>query len=384
MSRTLRSACFAAVASVLMLALEIPAEATTPLSFTPYQAYRVGSYPASVAIGDVTGDGRPDVLLSTTYYFDPTNDFKLFVFPQQVDGSLGSPIRLGTDGQYNDIMGLDTGDLNGDGRTDVALAVAGGVDVFFQGLRGGLLRPKLIPTPARAFAPVIADVNGDGRNDIVVNTDVGVFLLAASTGARITTSTVTTDPQSEVEVGDVTGDGLLDIVGCSGLNECSNTVNVFEQRPDDAFQRSSYPGDPRFSGGDGIGLGDVNGDGRADVVLAVPEYWPNGYVEAFPQTASGTLGPFVEYTSDHIPEPIEVADMNGDGLADVVTLHGGWSEAGVYLQDAGALSPESLYGISNASHFPPKALALGDVNSDGRPDIVVADSNTGLVVLRQQ
>jgi hypothetical protein len=67
----------------------------------------------------------------------------------------------------------------------------------------------------------------------------------------------------------------------------------------------------------------------------------------------------------------------------VVTLHGGWNQAGVYRQlPDGTLAAEELSAIPYASHYSPHGLALGDVNGDGSPDAVLADYNHGLVVLR--
>ena len=133
----------------------------------------------------------------------------------------------------------------------------------------------------------------------------------------------------------------------------------------------------------GIGVGDVNGDGRNDVVASYGGNSPAAYIGVFLQTAGGTLAGSPSSTSYDIPEPVEVADVDLDGRADVVTLHGGWNEAGVYRQLAnGTLAPEMLYPIPYASHYDPHGLAVGDINSDGYPDIVLADYNHGLVVLR--
>jgi hypothetical protein len=51
----------------------------------------------------------------------------------------------------------------------------------------------------------------------------------------------------------------------------------------------------------------------------------------------------IVYSSYDTPEPVAIAGMNGDNLGDMVTLHGGWVQAGVYLQEEGALGPESLF-----------------------------------------
>jgi fibronectin type 3 domain-containing protein len=133
----------------------------------------------------------------------------------------------------------------------------------------------------------------------------------------------------------------------------------------------------------GIGVGDVNGDGLNDVVASYGGNRPNSFLAVLAQTGSATLAASVSYPSYDIPEPVDVADVNLDGRADVVTLHGGWLEAGIYLQLLdGTLGTEQLYPIPSASQYTPHGLAVGDINGDGSPDIVLADYNNGLVVLR--
>jgi hypothetical protein len=131
----------------------------------------------------------------------------------------------------------------------------------------------------------------------------------------------------------------------------------------------------------GIGLGDVTGDGRTDVVASYGGNRPDSFVAVFAQTA-GTLATPVSYASYDIPEPVEVADLDGDARPEVVTVHGGWQRVGVYggLSN-GTLAPEDLSTVPYASHYNVQGLAIGDVNGDGRPDIVEADYNYGLVLL---
>ena len=75
--------------------------------------------------------------------------------------------------------------------------------------------------------------------------------------------------------------------------------------------------------------------------------------------------------------------MDGDGRADVVTLHSGWLKAGVYRnQVGGILGQEELYALPSMSSFDPHGLAVGDVTGDGWPDLAIADPNNGLVLLR--
>src|ERR1043166_8181613 len=120
-------------ASALVLVAGAGAASASPL-FQPYVAYPVGSWPEAVAIGDVTGDGRNDVVMVTSYYFDPDNDYHVFVFAQTPAGGLAAPVSYATSGTYtNDPTSVDIGDITGDGKNDVVVGLSGlGVEVFPQ------------------------------------------------------------------------------------------------------------------------------------------------------------------------------------------------------------------------------------------------------------
>jgi Big-like domain-containing protein/VCBS repeat protein len=103
----------------------------------------------------------------------------------------------------------------------------------------------------------------------------------------------------------------------------------------------------------------------------------------FRQNAAGTLDAPAVYESDEIPSAVEVGDLNGDGRADVAVGHDGWERVGVYLQRTdGTLGPETLTTVPYGN-YASEAITIGDVTSDGRPDIVVAPHQTRLNVLRQ-
>jgi hypothetical protein len=126
----------------------------------------------------------------------------------------------------------------------------------------------------------------------------------------------------------------------------------------------------------------VTGDGRKDVVASYGGNQPSSSIAVLAQAADGTLAAPVAYPSYDIPEPVEVADLDGDARPEVVTLHGGWMRAGVYGGlSSGTLATETLYPIPYASQYNAQGLAIGDVTGDGRPDIVAADYNYGLILL---
>jgi fibronectin type 3 domain-containing protein len=354
----------------------------------PYQAYPVGSMPDAVAIGDVTGDGRPDVVMTTSFYFDPANDFRLWVFAQGTNGTLEPPMSYATAATYTDrAESVAVGDITGDGRADVLLGLGGlGVQVFPQDASGTLGSPALHAT-IDSDRIRLGQLDGDGRLDVAGvgwgSDTVSVLLNDGSGGFGAPTAyPARHDGYDDLEVADVSGDGLDDLVVMSGQGLVPN-LSIVPQLASGGFG----PAAEYQIGGNvlthGIGVGDVTGDGRTDVVASYGGNKPSSFVAVFAQTAGGTLAAPVSYGSYDIPEPLDVADMDLDGRADVVTLHGGWNQAGMYRQTAGGmLAAEDLYPIPYATHYDPHGLAIGDVTGDGAPDVVLADYNNGLVVLR--
>jgi hypothetical protein len=103
-----------------------------------------------------------------------------------------------------------------------------------------------------------------------------------------------------------------------------------------------------------------------------------------PRTDVGTFGKRVIYPVYHNAESLALADMDRDGRLDAVSLHGGWRAAGVMLQrPERRLGKERLFTIPYATAYTARGLALGDVTGDGRSDLVIADYNYGLIVLKQ-
>ena len=114
----------------------------------------VGSAPDAVAIGDVTGDGRNDVVLTTGYANDPAHDFRVVVLAQLADGTLAAPTWYSTAGTYgNRPESVAVGDVTGDGKADVVVGLSGhGVQVLAQNGGGCRRRRSSLRTTATRSA----------------------------------------------------------------------------------------------------------------------------------------------------------------------------------------------------------------------------------------
>ena len=346
----------------------------------------VGSAPDAVAIGDVTGDGRNDVVLTTGYANDPARDFRVVVLAQLADGTLAAPTWYSTAGTYGSRPeSVAVGDVTGDGKADVVVGLSGlGVQVFAQS--GGALSAPTFVATSDSHKIRLGKLDADADLDIVGvgwGTNTVTVLLNDGSG-RFASSRVYPAQHGgyeDLEVGDVSGDGRADIVVMSGQLYATPNVSVLAQTANGFAAPAEYRVGANVNT-QGIGIGDVTGDGRSDVVASYGGNTPSAFIAVFAQTPAGTLASPVAYTSYDIPEPVEVADLDRDGKADVITLHGGWLRAGVYLQGpGGTLGSEELAAIPYASHYNPHGLSVGDVDGNGSPDVVIADYNNGLVIL---
>jgi hypothetical protein len=332
----------------------------------------------AVAVGDVDGDGRADVVYTTGYTFTPTHDFKLALLLQQADGSLAPPLVLDTRAEYVcRARSVVIGDLDGDGRNDLVLGADGcGVQVFRQGA-DGVLRAAEFIVSAVSGRLRLADFNGDGRLDLAAAGYAGNALhvwLQAANGTLLLHASPAFDygGGADLDVGDVNGDGRPDLVVVSRGGTPELGIGIVLQNADGSFAPAVTRSAEPPSGVSAVAVGDVDGDRRADVVVT---YGGNaGRIGVMLQQPDGSLGAMTSMTSADSPSQVEIADVDGDGRLDIVVGHSGWYTMGVYLQQAdGTLAAESRYP-ANYGNDNPGSMALGDVTGDGRVDVLVAEA----------
>lgn len=352
--------------------------------------YGLNSWPAATAVADVTGDGRPDALMTTRQFIDSaTEDFRLWVFAQQPDGTLAEPLVLPTATGPASTMRLAAGDVDGDGDSDVVIPSPAGVSVLYQSA-GGLGAPVTIPIEGGGadnnHGDVrLADMDGDGRTDIVAAGLTRVVVLHGTPNGTFRPAVVV-DPakREQIEVADLTGDGRLDVAVRYGRWH----LTVHAQDPTGGYA-PAWRRDAAVEGFlfdvTAIAVGDATGDGRADLAAVGGGNRPDSRLAVFPGRPADGPGEPIGYGTYETPESVGLTDMNGDRRADAVIVHGGWrSFSTAWQRPEGWLGTGYLTDVpSYAGNRGHRATATGDVSGDGKPDVLIADHHEGLIVIRQ-
>jgi hypothetical protein len=377
----------AACVTAALLAMPAAAHAASSGTFAPPQYLPTGTFGTNaVAVADVTGDGRPDLLAGLDSE-DNTKTNALAVFAQRGDRTYGTPVTIAAHGNRNEDVRLATGDLDRDGRTDVAMTTSDGVELFYQ-RNGRLQAPVLVA--ARSGDVELADLTGDGRLDLVVSAGKGTVRIypQSSTGTFSAGPAVTGPfkdgvPTEQVLVADFNGDRRPDLAqeyGWGAWVRLRNADGSWGAAV--TYQVTDTSGDVVTS--HGATAGDVTGDGRADLVLTGGGNRPWAAVNVFVQRSTGGLAATaVRYAAYDIPADVAVADLTGDGRGDLVTANSQWRAISVSLQQAGGTLGAYTTTEVDAVSSQADALAVADVTGDGKPDIVSV-SYTKLAILRQQ
>ena len=357
--------------------------------------YKVGSPVVGIAVGDLNGDGVLD-LVTADYNGNATagfsgGDVSVALGVAGAPGTFGTPVLYGSSRPRS----LALGDVDDDGKLDIVVSnTTGGVSVMLNrstmttvSFAGSGYSTGATGTSSQYVA--LGDLNGDGRLDIAVanlpsgggTSGVSVLFNQAGTPGTFATGVVyalSGNPQA-VAVADVNNDGRLDVVAAtSSATAGSAGVAVLLQTstPGVLAAPVQYAASTSFGN---VALGDLNNDGRLDVVAASSS--ANRLLVLLGQvSAPGTFGPAATYVLGNSPGQVVLGDVNGDGRPDaVVSSSNGDKVVNVLLQAGtpGTFAATTTYPAPNTADN----VALADVNGDGRLDIAVGGGNTDAVLL---
>jgi hypothetical protein len=329
----------------------------------------VGRAPSAVALGDLNGDGKLDIVATIT----GTKTVKVLLGDGAGNFSVNAEIAIGS---FPITVAL--GDLNGDGKLDIVATnnESNSVSVLLGDGAGGFSSAKNYGTGASPRSTALGDVNGDGKLDIVVahttSNTVGVLLGDGAGGfSSVRHHAAGANPQT-VTLGDVNNDGKIDIVAA---NQLLNAVNVLLGDGTGGFSAAvhhsvgSYP----LS----VALGDMDGDGNLDMVVANSG---SNSVRVMFGDGTGRFSGARDHAVGRYPAFATLGDLNGDGRLDLITANALSDNVSVLLGD-GAGGFYSIRHFRDMHVYHPRNLAIGDVDNDGKIDFVVANGTDYVVTV---
>ena len=349
----------------------------------------VGSWAQVLAAADVGGDRRAEAAVLTARNFDAANDQRLHLF-QQNGAALERLQQFSAGDAPEAAVALD---VNLDGRLDVIGALAGDEEIaaFLQG-PAYLSDTLTLAQPGAPDALAAGDFSGDLRPDLAVALPLSdTIQLWRSTpfGPRSSARQLpfASDGYNALAVGDFNNDGFDDLAALRGSDDPSGTrsnlITVFLQ------QAGTFPISFTLSPETGgflphsLAAGDVNGDGRDDLVVTAGGNAPNAFLNVYVQgVVDGLARTPTVLAAYHLPSAVAVADVNHDGREDVVVAHDGWRTVSVYTQSAATtLDPYAVATVPYSSRYRPSAMAVADLSGDGGLDVAVVSRTPGLTVL---
>lgn len=324
---------------------------------------------SSLVVADLNGDGRPDI----AYYGEPNKE--LVVLYNEGSNIWSAPKRFPIDDGQLQANALAAGDLNGDHLTDLVLLGDSCVYFLPQKPDHTLGEPVKIPYSGTVKAVQVIDVDGDGRDDLLlVNWDSPTpfrFRLQDSRGQLGPEIYFAMPAIRSYMADDLEGNHRADVVTIAE-NSGRAAISQFTRKPAEplsgTFRQGQFqvlPLNKTDKAQRGMVWADINGDGLPDLLVAEPE---TGQISIYLQNSDGSLAAPKTFPTLAGVSDIAVSDWNGDGKPEIFLLSADERQVGVtHLDEKGGLpfpTPIPLDGR-------PLALAVGSLQPGARPTLAV-------------
>ncbi|MEZ4802819.1 MAG: FG-GAP-like repeat-containing protein [Gelidibacter sp.] len=349
--------------------------------------FTTGNSPIKLAVGDMDGDGKPDLITVNNDGGSPQDERSISVLRNTSTVSAFSfAPKVDFTSDFN-IRGVALGDLDGDGKLDMALVGSNSavMSIFKNTSTPGTIsfapRIDFATAPSLHRSLAISDLDGDGKLDIVICAPEMSFLRNTSTSGTISFAPyiqVNISAQTDaVAIGDLDNDDKPDIVV---TNYIGNSVRVLRNLSTLGTLNFNIIGTyPTITLPLDVSIGDMDGDGKLDVAVCS---FANG--TTILRNTSTTVGSFnfasTTITSNANHFNISLGDIDGDGKLDFSVVDMGFSKMFLYknLSSSGTINiaPQVSFNITATP-----SQHIADLDGDGIPDIAMVLTNFDAVTI---
>jgi hypothetical protein len=333
--------------------------------FQTPKTFATGSSPASVAVGDINGDGKADLVAANS----GSNTVSILLGNGNGTYQAQQTLVVGTSPQS-----VAVADLNGDGKQDLVVTSTGNNTGVLLGNGDGTFGAQTFV--AAGYGPlVVTDINGDGKPDLAFS---GSVLLGNGDGTFQA-------PQSggTLPLADLNGDGTPDTITAVSYMDAQNFYHCYLQAtlthgssnivygPTYAFDYHTLT----------ASAGDLNGDGKPDLIVVDSAFDTGTKICILLGNGDGTFypGSTLFSTQMGVEDRVDVtiSDVNCDGKADLLFNNHTTGEIDVAFGNGDG----TFSGWNSATGSSQAPVVVADVNGDGNPDLVTTSGNTVRVAL---
>jgi hypothetical protein len=330
----------------------------------------VGAGPDSVAVLDVNGNGKPDLIVASgtsKTLIILTNDGTGIFVSNTVYTTPVTPVFI------------VTADVNGDGKPDLIYSSSDNntLIVLTNNGSGIFVSNAVYSLPGSPYDFVAADINSDGKVDLIVadyNGSAVTVLTNNGAGMFVSSGSFSCGSQYPrwIAVADYNGDGKLDLAVADYYSPHSLAIMLNNGNGTFSLSTSVVVGGYAF----GVATMDVNGDGKPDLIGSAGT--GGNVLSVCTNNGNGTFTSVVNYTVGPSPTCVAVAtNVNGDDRENLICVNGDNTLTVLTNNGSGLFAQEQNTPVGTGANF----IAVADVNGDGKPDLIVSNPGTNTLTV---